>query len=203
VRVINCEQGTPEWHAQRSNRPTASRFDKIITAAKGQYSSSAKELMALLIAEQLPGYEKPRPTYWIEWGVENEPNAVMQYEFETDYEVSEVGFVLPDDRDDVGCSPDRLVNDGTSDGLLEVKCPKPETLVGYHINGGLPSTYKAQVFGQLWVTGLDWCDFYAWHPELKPYLYRVERDEEFISKIESCVDRFCEEYESIKEKVSL
>lgn len=199
--VIPCEQGSEEWHAIRSGKPTASRFDKIITAAKAAYSSQSKSLIASLIAEQLPGYERPYLSDWVERGNDMEPRAAAQYEFETDSLIEAVGFVMPDDREDVGCSPDRLVFDGNERGLLELKCPKPETLIGYHIDGTLPNDYKAQVQGQLWITGLPWCDFYAWHPELDPFLLRVERDDEFIDKLVLCIDKFLKQYAAVKEKL--
>jgi hypothetical protein len=201
MRIFDFEQGSEEWHAARCGLPTTSRFDKIITASKAAYSSQSKSLIATLIAEQLPGYERPYLSEWVQRGNDMEPRAVACYEFLTDFKVEKVGFVKPDDRDDVGSSPDRLVNDGESEGLLEIKCPKAETLVGYHIDGTLPNDYKAQVQGQLWITGLPWCDFFAWHPELDPFQIRVERDEEFIKKLVLCVDKFCKQYQKVKEQL--
>lgn len=201
MRIIDCAQHSDEWLKVRCGLPTASRFSEIISPAKGAYSASTKGLIGSLIEETLPGYVPFNSSEWMEWGSEQEPNAVRQYEFETNNVVTEVGFVFPDDRDDVGCSPDRLVNDGASDGLLEVKCPKPKTLVGYHLDGGLPLAYKCQVQGQLWVTGLEWCDFYAWHPEVKPFLVRVERDPAFCEKLEICIDKFCREYQSARQSL--
>lgn len=201
MRCFDCEQNTDEWYALRAGKPTASRFDKIITPAKGTYSSASSGLIASLIAEQLPGYERAFLSNWVERGHEMEPRARAQYIFETDFDVTEVGFVMPDDRDDVGCSPDSLVQDGTEQGLLEIKCPKVETLIEYHLGEGLPREYKSQVQGQMWVTGLPWCDFYAWHPELAPYVFRVERDEEFIGKLALCVDKFIKQYTKAQELI--
>lgn len=200
MRTFDVEQNSDEWFALRLGKPTASRFDKIITPAKGAYSSASRSLIAALIAEQLPGYTRPYLSEWVERGHEMEPRARAQYKFETDFEVKQVGFVMRDDRDDVGCSPDSLVNDGTQ-GILEIKCPKAETLVEYHLGGELPREYKSQVQGQLWVTGLDWCDFYAWHPDLEPFRFRVERDVEFLEKLELCVYKFLKQYAEARELI--
>lgn len=199
MKILDCDQRSDDWFAARSGIPTASRFDKIITPSKGTYSSQAKGLIASLIAEQLPGYEQPYLSNWVQRGTELEPLALSQYSMETDHDSRQVGFVYPDGRTDVGCSPDGFVVDGEEiRGLVELKCPKAETLVCYHLDGDLPTAYKAQVHGQLWITGLSWCDFYAWHPEVDAFLIRVQRDEKFIQQIAACVDRFCEEYESAK-----
>ena len=200
MRTVDCEQGTPEWFEARRGSPTASRFDKIITPATGKYSKSSKTLMCELIAEGLPGYEPWSGTGWMEWGKANEPTAARQYAFENDVEVSEVGFCLLDDRDDLGASPDGLVGDV---GLLEVKCPKPETLIRYHADGQLPLEYKCQVQGQLWVTGRSWCDFYVWHSQLEPFQIRVRPDTKFIDKMIECMDQFCAEYAELKERITI
>ena len=112
--------------------------------------------------------------------------------------VTEVGFVLPDHTDAYGCSPDGLVGD---DGVLEIKCPAPETLICYHANGTLPDQYRPQVQGQLLVTGRPWCDFFAFHPELTPFLLRVEADENYQAAIARCLLLLLDEIAALQTKV--
>jgi hypothetical protein len=136
----------------------------------------------------------------MQWGVEQEPNAKHAYEVQTGRKIQDVGFILPDNTDAYGGSPDGLVGD---EGLLEIKCPQAETLISYHASGELPVQYKPQIQGLLLISGREWCDFFAFHPELTPFLLRVYPDEKYqtaiaegllrllheIEQIESCVQR--------------
>ena len=134
----------------------------------------------------------------MEWGTEQEPHAKQSYTAITGREIMDVGFVVPDDTDAFGCSPDGLVG---TDGLVEVKCPAPETLITYHANGVLPDNYKPQVQGQLLVTGRKWCDFFAYHPALTPFLLRVNEDRDYQAKILSCLTQLLREIKSIEHKM--
>ena len=72
---------------------------------------------------------------------------------------------------------------------MEIKCPAPATHVEYLRGGVLPSKYKQQVMGCLWITGRQWWDFMSYHPNMKPLIVRVERDEEFIAALEANVTK--------------
>ena len=179
MRIMTPSQQTEEWNSWR-NRPTASGFDKVVTPARGDYSTQATAYAAMIVAKRLGVYTEPPPTFWMEWGNTHEPNAKAAYTLQTGREITDVGFVLPDGTDAYGCSPDGLVGD---DGLIEIKCPKPETLITYHTDGVLPAKYRPQIQGQLLITGRDWCDFYVFHPELTPFLLRVDADLKYQAKI--------------------
>ena len=157
MRIIDVVQRSEEWEAWR-NRPTASEFGSIVTPARGDYSKQATEYAAKIVAKQLGVYIEPPPTYWMEWGTEQEPNAKLAYTTQTGLEVTDAGFIIPDGTDSYGGSPDGLVGD---DGLLEIKCPKPETLISYHARGEFPNQYRPQVQGLLLISGRKWCDFFA------------------------------------------
>ena len=197
MRIIECRQQTEEWERWR-NRPTASEFGKFITPARGEYSKQSTAYACKIVAKRLGVYTEPPPSFWMEWGVEHEPNAKHAYQKETGAEVTDVGFVLPSHTDAFGGSPDGLVGD---DGLIEIKCPAPETLIAYHADGVLPAQYKPQVQGLLLITGRSWCDFYAFHPELTPFKLRVESDAMYQSKIADCLIQLCEEIERIEASV--
>ena len=122
--------------------------------------------------------EPSRFRYWrASW---RRPNAKAVYTAATGNEITDVGFVLPDGTDAYGGSPDGLVGD---DGMIEVKCPAPETLITYHAEMELPAKYKPQVQGLLLITGREWCAFFVFHPQLTPFLTRVEPDVDYQSKI--------------------
>jgi len=195
MRIIECLQQSEEWDRWR-NRPTASEFDKFVTPARGEYSAQATDYAAKILLKRRGIHtEEAPPTFWIAWGIEHEPNAKHAYTLQTGREIQDVGFILPDGTDAYGGSPDGLVGD---DGLIEIKCPKPETVIAYRDAGVLPIKYRPQVQGLLLISGRAWCDFYAFHPELEPFLVRVEADGEYQTKIAECLLRLLEEIERLE-----
>lgn len=185
MRIDQNEQGSPEWLAARLGIPSASMFAKIVTT-KGAWSTSADSYINQLVAERLTGErEEVFQSHHMIRGTELEPDARDLYSLMTDSEVTEVGFCLHDTLA-AGCSPDGLIGE---DGGLEIKCPAPSTHVEYLRGGVLPSKYKQQVMGCLWITGREWWDFVSYHPTMKPLIVRVERDEEYIAALENCVTK--------------
>jgi len=204
VRIIDCRQQTEEWERWR-NRPTASEFGKFCTPARGDYSSGAEDYAAKIVSKQLGTYTEPPPSFWMDWGTEMEPNAKYAYTLKTGRKIAEVGFILPDDTDAYGGSPDGLVlGDNGYVGGLEVKCPKAETLMVWRKRGVLPVEHRPQVQGLLLISGLPWWDFFVFHPELEPFLLRVEPDEQYQTKIAKNLLRLLKEIAamaSVEQKV--
>lgn len=200
MRIIDCEQGSEKWEVMRMTRPTASNFGRIITPAKGQLSKSYRDYACELVAKQIGVFTEPPPNFWMQWGIDNEPQAVEAYCQRLKTDVERVGFVLPDDTEDYGGSPDGLVFERK--GGVEVKCPKPETLIRYHWDAELPDEYRCQVQGLLLITGCEFWDFFAWHPELQPFYIRVEPDEKFHDAMRDTLSEFHEALEELKAKVS-
>ena len=185
VVVHDMDQRTDDWFRVRLGIPTASQYGKIVTAG-GKRSESVQDYMDGLLADWLAGQQCDRieATYWMERGTELENQARQLYSWTTGHTVEQVGFIS---RGLTGCSPDGLIG---TDGMLEIKCPKASTLVGYYRDDKLPAKYVPQVQGQLWVAGRAWCDFFAWHPSLDAFMLRVERDEAYIDKLSEAVEAF-------------
>ena len=201
MKILDLEQGSEEWFKARLGIPTASRFKDIVTPAKGDKSKSYKTYMYELIAEKLIGDKEDFfKSEWMERGSEIEPLARASYEFMHDVKVDEVGIILNDDET-IGVSPDGLIGDV---GGLEIKCPKPSTMVKYMIANELPLEYKPQVMGALWMSGREWWDFLAFHPSMDFFEIRVYRDEEYIKKLDIHLNDFVDEmqnyYENIKSR---
>ena len=197
MQIIDCPQQGEEWERWR-NRPTASEFGKFCTPARGDYSIQASAYAAKIVAKRLGVYTEPPPSFWMEWGIEHEPNAKHAYTLQTGREITDVGFVLPDGTDAYGGSPDGLVGE---DGVIEIKCPAPETLIAYHADGILPAQYKPQVQGLLLITGRAWLDFYVFHPELSPFLLRIEPDLGYQAKVAENLLLLLQEIKRIESKV--
>jgi putative phage-type endonuclease len=195
--ILTDEQGSPEWLASRLGRPSASNFGRLITGS-GKPSSSAESYINEMIAERLTGRSKPFYTNeHMERGNALEPEAREAYEFITDLEVVETGFILHD-SEEFGCSPDGLV---AEQGGLEIKCPSDSVHVSYLRAGKVPSKYYQQVQGCLWITGREWWDFMSYHPEMPHLLVRAHRNEKYIEamaeQVEAAVETIVKETERL------
>lgn len=196
MRIIEHEQGTPEWLEARRGVPSASRFGKIVTP-KGKLSSQADGLINELIAEDL--FQIENEVYVsaaMQHGIDTEPVARRWYELQTKTTVQEIGFCVH--AKGFGCSPDGLIGD---DGGVEIKCPQAWTHIGYLRDGGLPSQYAAQVHGSMIVTGRQWWDFVSYHEAMPKMLVRVERDE-YTETLEAALVEFVERYHAERAKIA-
>lgn len=193
-----CKQGSPQWHALRLGRPTASLFSKIITPAKGELSKQADPLAYELAAERILGYSRDDvSTKAMQTGRENEPLARAWYEMAHECEVEQVGICFTDDGR-VGASPDGIVGAG----LLEIKCPTPPVHVGYLLgNFGVEGDYKCQVQGQLWVCEREWLDTVSYCPPFVVAERCVYRDEEFIAKLSNAVREFADKVDDFERRL--
>ena len=189
MQILNITQGEDSWFEARLGIPTASCFSKIVKPSDGNKSASAKTYMYELIAEKLGASSDSYTNEHMERGNELEPMARSTFEFITDLKVDEVGMIKTD-CGKIGCSPDGLIGE---DGGLEIKCPKASTHIKYLIEGKLPLEYKTQVMGSLMVSERKYWYFMSYHPELDPFILKVERDEEFISKMKANIESFVED----------
>jgi predicted phage-related endonuclease len=127
----------------------------------------------------------------MEWGIEQEQFAVMEYEASQNVLTDKTGFWLHPEVSWLGVSPDRLVGD---EGLIEVKCPNTTTHLGYLFEGKIPTDYYKQIQCQLWVTGRQWCDFVSYDPRLPKrnqlLIVRTERDASLIAEMEAETIKF-------------
>lgn len=186
--ILDVEQGSEAWFQARAGVPTASAFKRILTGTGKPTSASVRDTyMYELIAEWMGAQVESFQSEWMARGTELEPQARAYYEFMVDADVVEVGTVFKDARREYSCSPDGLVDD---DGGLEIKCPKASTHIKYLLGGKLPTEYVPQVQGSMLVTGRKWWDFLSFHPDLDPFLIRVERDEDYISALETELTKF-------------
>ena len=182
-------QGTDAWLNLRAGIPTASSFHRIITPKTLKLSAQADDYMNWLLAEWILGMPIEGPqTEWMERGQQMEDEAVKFYALERDAEPKGAGFFTTDDGM-IGASPDRLVGE---DGLLEIKCPAPQTHVAYMRGHGVDEKYVTQLQGQLWVSERAWVDIQSYAPGFPTVIVRVERDEQYIAALSKQVRIFAD-----------
>ena len=190
-------QRTPEWIAARLGKVGASRVADIMAKTKSGPSASRANYMAQLIAERLTGVlAESYSNAVMDWGTENEAGARAIYQFMTDREVIETGFVAHPKIAMAGTSPDGLV---ATSGLVEIKAPNTathiDTLLGQNVSG----KYVQQMQFQMACTGRAWCDFVSYDPRLpvpmQLFIQRVPRDDKLIRELEQGVTEFLTELE--------
>ncbi len=161
MKIIDVEQGTPEWHQIRLGRLTGSVVSDAFATIKSGWGAGRKNLRVRLVLERLTGksQESGFSSFDMERGTLLEPDARSAYEVETGLLVQQIGFVAHDELM-AGCSPDGL----TEDGLVDFKCPKAATHLDY-LRGGLPNDYRLQLIHGLWLTGRQWAEMVSFHPD--------------------------------------
>lgn len=188
-------QGSPEWHAVRLGKVTASRIADVCARTKSGWGAGRKNYMAELVAERLTGERTEGFTNAaMQWGTDMEPEARIAYEFYRDATVVETGFVLHPSIAETGASPDGLVGDH---GLVEIKCPNTATHIETLRGGSIPEKYFLQMQWQMACTGRQWCDFASYDPRMpesmRLFVDRVKRDDAAIAAIEKDVLGFLTE----------
>jgi putative phage-type endonuclease len=177
MKYYDIDQNTDEWFSLRLGRFTTSTFKNLFAAKTTQaYNKEINRVVFETLTGKQP--ESFSNDYMLR-GHELEPLAREAYEAKTFNLVSNGGFFTLDEM--IGSSPDGLIGD---DGLLEIKCPAFNTMIEYLLKQKLPTEYYYQVHGQMYVTGRQWCDFVAYHPDLPMMVIRIDRDETVIKEIE-------------------
>jgi len=215
--TTTLEQRTDEWLQARVGKVTASGFKHVLarnkpTAAQakagepGNPSAARTTYLWQQVIERLTG--RPAPvarTMAMQWGTDQEPAALQAYNEAHIVNVEAVGFVQHPTLA-VGCSPDGLVTeDMAATGLVEIKCPFNSA---NHLEtwlSGMPEEHQAQVQGQMWLTGREWCDFTSFDPRLPPdlqlYVQRIPRNPEYIAGLEREIVTFLAEVDAIVQKL--
>jgi len=195
--VHQVDARSAAWFYLRLGKPTASEFHKIVTPT-GKLSTQAAGYAHGLLAELMLGHPLDSPeTQWMVRGQELEDEAISAYEFTQGVETQPGGFIT-NDQATYGCSPDRMVG---TEGILEMKCPAPNTHVGYLMSREIESEKRPQVQGQMLVTGCKWVDLMSYHPEMPPVVVRIKRDESYIALLKSSLDSFVAQLQAMRLKL--
>jgi hypothetical protein len=197
MRIVECEQGTPEWLRARCGIATASNFADILARSRDRKEEGVtrRNYRARLVVERLAGrpVEGGFSSYATKQGQEREPAGRERYMVATGNYVEQVGVCLHDTLE-CGASPDGLID---TDGGLELKCPELSTHLEYLRRKDEPPEYRAQIQGNLWITGRAWWDFASYNPDFPEHLQlivrRVLRNDDYIASLELAVRLFMDE----------
>ncbi|WP_156851524.1 lambda exonuclease family protein [Bartonella refiksaydamii] len=193
------EQRTAEWFQARLGKVTASNVYNVLSkTAKGLPTSKYEDYKMKLMTERLTGeISQSYTTAAMQWGIEHEENALREYEFIYDTNVTKCGFIQHPKIEMAGASPDGLIGE---DGLIEVKCPRSVNHMRFCISDEIKPEYHAQMQFQMACTGRKWCDFVSYDSRfagesfnLRMKVKRVHRDEKQIEQINKAVEAFLAE----------
>jgi hypothetical protein len=181
----DVEQNSEEWDVLRNGKFTASIFGDLFMKPD---TLGFKKAISKVTYERITGESYGHfSTKRMEAGHELENLAREHYEMQTFTDVLPGGFFELNEW--VGCSPDGLVGKG----IVEFKSRDPHIYFEYLETGKLPNINMWQVYGQLWVTGKEWCDYQPYcHPKLKTLIIRVLPDQEKFKmldeKLKECIE---------------
>jgi hypothetical protein len=206
MKIIDCEQGSPQWHAARCGRVTGSRIADVVRAGQGGKPSKMRATyIGDLVAERLSGVQDGNGFISgpMQWGKDCEDKARAVYGFMFDVTPQKVGFIVHPKFDMAGCSPDSLVGE---DGGLETKCPNSSTHIASLMGAKIDPDYVKQVQWNLACTGRKWWDHVSFDPrmpaELQLHCTRVYRDDVVIKELEDAVEILLREVDSTVEELS-
>ncbi|WP_337054032.1 lambda exonuclease family protein [Pseudoxanthomonas sp. USHLN014] len=209
--VIQCEQGSPEWHRARAGVITASMFSTARQRLKsgpnkGELSEAAKNYAFRLAVERINGepLDEGFETYAMRRGHELEPMARAEHEVQSGLIVQRAGFITSDDGV-FGASADGLIGENSGS---EYKCfINPEKLRAFHIDNDA-SDVAEQVQGCMWLAERE-----EWHVGLycpalvhcgRHLWWKVfKRDDEFIAAMEKDLLDFAEVVNDFHHKLTL
>jgi len=193
MRIYDFEQRSEEWFQVRLGKFTASKAADLLMK---ETTAGYNNLINQIVYERLTG-KSPESfrNDWMQRGTELEAEAIKAFELETFQKVRSVGFIEMDEW--TGCSPDGLLN---SDGLIQIKCPKFSTHIDYLLSRKVPSDYYKQCQFELMVTERKYNILMSYEPNLKPFISKIERDEDLIQKIESKLNQ---SIKLVNERISL
>lgn len=192
MKIYNFEQRTDEWYAIRRGKMSASNAETIIANGKG-----LETYIYNLMAEYYSSAEKENYINAdMQRGIDLESEARLEFEFYTDLDVQEVGFI--EYNEFIGVSPDGLIGD---DGLIEIKCPNDSIYFKLLLSNNIKPEYIAQMQMQMYVTDRQYCYFVSYNPNFEKSLYikKINRDEEMIDKLKKGLERGTELIKEIKE----
>lgn len=183
MKILCDQQRSQEWFEAKRGRISASDVHKCMMAPETKGRRYYIEKIADDL-EGIPDFDDHDLKPWFADGVYYESWARGWYQFTFDTDVTETGFVVHDDYDWIGCSPDGLIG---TDGLIEIKYRSYMHTFKEHAVDGKVKSVNPQVQCQMFVTGRTWCDYVNYwrsddHELEEGHVQRIYRDDEYIEE---------------------
>lgn len=193
MQIFDVEQNSDEWLRARMGIPTASQFATLLAKGRDGGASIGRRTYLLKLAGEIITGE-PMESFsneHTERGHAMEDEARDLYTFQTGAELRRVGFIR---NGRAGCSPDSLVGET---GGVEIKTKLPHLLIELMLKNEFPPEHKAQVQGTLWLSKREWWDLPVYYRGMPLFVKRATRDEPYIQRIATEVDRFNDELDAV------
>jgi hypothetical protein len=153
-RILNVQQGSPEWHAARANRITASEIYDVL---RNHDRAVRQQVEKRLDRVSFKGNAAT------EYGTQAEPVAIEDFATRFLVTVEQPGFVVSATRpEQFGCSPDGVFPhwETGEPTLLQVKCPYSKDIPTYP-----PRRYLDQVNWEMGICRIPQVVVWYWTPE--------------------------------------
>lgn len=167
-RLESIEQGTPEWHALRKTKITAT--DATVIMGANHWKTRIQ-----LYHEKLSDDAPTPPNERMQRGLDLEPIARSLFTIQTGISVEPAILV----KDWAMASLDGMSADGMH--IVEIKCPgdKDHNIA---LSGKVPAHYYPQLQHQMYVADLNETYYFSFDG-VDGIVVKVTRDEEYIAKM--------------------
>jgi hypothetical protein len=189
-----------DWFKYREGKLTASNFGKILQRKSVPSDSFLKDVFN----------KSTRSSAAMDYGRKHEKDGKAKYlDTFPSRHIHDCGFVINNEFNFLGASPDGKICDNGDTGLVEVKCPYSARnmeieeaceLPGFYlINDGNKISlnkrhaYYAQVQGQLMITGCEFCDFVV-YTQKDIFVERITTDVDFMRNMLITLCKFMDQY---------
>jgi hypothetical protein len=197
--VHQMPQRSPEWYAIRAGRVTGSVADAVFktTLKSGGEPAARRDLRMKMATERLTGVSQERDfiNEEMQWGLDQEANAIERYEAISGNLVKKAGF-LAHKTLLVGTSPDAYV--GAFDYMVSIKCPKSATHLSYLQRGGIPEDYIPQMLHEMWLTGAQEYHFMSYDPR---FPWALQANLVVIPRTQDLIDNYAEKVKAFLDEV--
>jgi len=203
IKLIDCEQRSEKWHAERQGVVTGTGLKSIIGTPKVR-ETYFYEILAERLSTEANSDESA-----MDRGVRLESEAIEEYKTRTKAQISLIGLVKRKDNKWLGYSPDALVeqNNGTYEKDIEVKCLSSAKHIKTYLTKQIPEEYLAQAISGFVVNDdLKERDFVFYDPRISKipfFVITIRRLDYEIEILEAKqkADEFIDEINNTLEKI--
>lgn len=173
MKLLNCEQKSPEWWEFKVGKISGTRFGQAISGRKNR-------LIYDLLNEKLQGYieQDEYESEDMQFGTENEPIARQLYSERLGVKFEEVGAIISDFSYIHMASPDGITPDRNT--VLEIKCTQNGAIHIQRFFDGVESAYMPQIINYFAVSdevrSVHWISYCPYRTERPLVIHVFTRD---------------------------